>query len=343
MRIQRVAVVTAVGLALLALTGCPPASTGPGGTGGTGGGGGGGGLAISPDSCGKIDTNPVGRKLYSFLLASAELDRASIELESSVAAACRRMADILGVSSAGTTKEVCSRAATELDNNLKISVKTETRLVTRYQPPVCTTEVDFAAGIVAQCEARATADVAVTCDGRCSGTCNGTCNGTCSSGAAGGVCNGQCAGTCEGRCTGGCDGYADVDASAECKASAEVRASLRTRCTEPKVVVDRETVTIVDDSKFQKAMAAIEAGMPAILATGKKLELAGKALVLWVQTGASLVRASGELAGQLGEKGLCVGGQLAAVLAATANIQARFSVSIEVSAQLSASAGAQAR
>ena len=38
-----------------------------------------------------------------------------------------------------------------------------------------------------------------------------------------------------------------------------------------------------------------------------------------------------------------LGAQLASVLAASANIQARFSVSIEVSAQVSASAGAQQR
>jgi hypothetical protein len=325
-------------VACVFLTACPPPGTGAGGE-----GPGGGGAGISPDRCGRIDTNPVGRKVYNFLVASAELDRASLELETSIAGACRRMATILGVSAEGNTKEVCSRAATELDANLKVSVRSESRLVTRYSPPVCTTEVDFAAGIVASCEARAVADVAVTCDGRCSGTCNGQCSGQCAGGGAGGQCAGQCQGTCSGRCSGGCDGYANVDASAECKASAEIRANVRTECSEPKVEVVRENVTIVDDSKFQKAMAAIDAGMPAIIRAGKKLELAGKALVLWVETGASLVRASGELAGQLGEKGLCVGGQLAGVLAATANIQARFSVSIEVSAQVSASAGAQSR
>jgi len=90
-------------------------------------------------------------------------------------------------------------------------------------------------------------------------------------------------------------------------------------------------------------MAAINAGVPVLLTAGKKLELAARALVLWVQTGVALVKASGELAGQLGEKGVCVGAQLAGVVAAAANIQARFSVSIEVSASVSASAGATAQ
>jgi hypothetical protein len=328
---------------LCALAACPA----PQQAGGGGGGGGGGRAGISPDSCGKLDTTNIGRKVYQFLIASAELDRASLELERSVHDACKRMAVELGVSPAGTIQEVCTRAATELDANLKVSVKSESRLVTRTVPPVCTTSVEFTAGVVASCEAKASADVDVTCTGRCGGTCSGACDGTCA-GAAGGnagtaQCNGQCQGTCRGRCTGGCDGYVDVNASAECKASAEIRAVTHTECTEAKVEVVRENVTVVDDSKFQKAVAAINAGMPAIVKAGVKLERAGKAVGLWVTTGASLVKASGQLVGELGEKAVCVGGQLAAVVGATANIQARFSVSIEVSAKVSASAGAQSR
>ncbi|MDX2091984.1 MAG: hypothetical protein SFX73_29240 [Kofleriaceae bacterium] len=322
---------------LIALTGCPP----PGAGGGRGGAG--GGAAINPNACGTIDTNPVGRKVHSFLVASAELDRASFELESSVAGACRNMASILGVPTAGDTKQVCTEAANALKANLQISVKTESRLVTRYTPPVCQTKLELAAGFVAECEAKAAADIDVTCGGSCSGTCTGACDGTCSASGANGQCAGQCQGTCNGRCTGGCDGYADVQASAECKASAEIRANVRTECSEPKVEVVRENVTVVDDSKFQLAMKAIDAGIPKLAVATKKLEIAGKALVLWVQTGASLLRSAGELAGQLGEKGICVGTQLAGVVAASANIQARFSVSIEMSASVSASAGAQAQ
>lgn len=273
------------------LTACPPPGTTTGGRGGRGGGGGG----ISPDSCGKIDTNDTGRRLYSFLVASAELDRASLELESSIAGACRRMARALGVDEGGDTKTVCTRAATELDANLKVSVKTESRMVTKYTPAVCETKVDLEAGFIAQCEGRAVAD---------------------NSGGS---------------------------ASAECRASAQVRATTRTECSEPKVEVVRENVTIVDDSKFQKAMAAIDAGLPAILRASRKLEIAGEAVANWVKTGAQLVASSGQLVADLGEHGVCVAGQLVAVAAASANIQARFSVSIEVSASVSASAGARAQ
>ncbi|MDQ3369053.1 MAG: hypothetical protein M3680_26820, partial [Myxococcota bacterium] len=318
------------------------AGTGGGARGG-GGGGADGSAGISPDSCGTINTSKVGRKLYSFLVASAELDRASLDLERSIHDACKRMAVELGVSPAGDIREVCTRAATELDANLKISVRTESRLVTRTEPPVCKTDLAFTASFVAQCEGTATADVDVSCEGTCGGTCNGACDGQCATRGANGQCAGQCTGSCRGRCSGSCQGYADVNASAECKASGEIRAGLRTTCSEPKVVVVRESVTVVDDAKFQAAMRAIEAGMPAILRTGAKLDAAGRALELWVTTGASLVRASGQLVGELGERAVCVGGQLAAVVAASSNIQARFSVSIEVSAQVSASAGANAR
>ncbi|HVK82481.1 MAG TPA: hypothetical protein VM513_00170 [Kofleriaceae bacterium] len=321
---------------LVALAGCPPAA-------GPRGGAGRGGAALNADACGTINTNPVGRKLYSFLVASAELDRASFELENSVAESCRKMGSILGASTVGDTRAVCTEAANALKANLQISVKTESRLVTKYTPPVCQTKLDLAAGFVAECEASASAEVNVTCSGTCSGTCNGACNGTCSAMGANGQCAGQCSGTCSGRCTGGCDGSADVQASAECKASAEIRANVRTECSEPKVEVVRENVTVVDDSKFQLAIQAINAGIPKLAVASKKLEIAGKALVTWVQTGASLLRSAGDLAGQLGEKGICVGTQLAAVVAASANIQARFSVSIEMSASVSASAGAQAQ
>jgi hypothetical protein len=297
---------------------------------------------VNPDACGTINTNPVGRKLYGFLVASAELDRASLELENTVRDACVRMSSELGVPTTGDTRTVCMRAKEELDKNLQVSIKTEKRLVTKYTPPVCKTDVDFTAGFVAECEAKASADVSVSCEGRCGGSCRGACDGTCSSGTSS-QCNGQCNGTCRGSCSGSCEGYADVDASAECKASAEVRATTRTTCTPAKTEIVQQDVTVVDATKWNKAMAAINAGVPVLLTASKKLELAGRALVLWVQTGASLAKASGELVGQLGAKGACTAGQLVAAVGAAAQIQARFSVSVEVSASVTASAGATAQ
>lgn len=312
----------------LILAACPPPKGG-------GGGGGGGTSSINPGACGTINTTAVGRKLHAFLVASAELDRSSMELEGTVHDACARMAADLGTSPVGSTQELCSRVAADLQANLQVSVKTEKRLVTRHTPPVCRTSLDVTAGFVAECEASAAADVNVQCNGRCDGTCSGGCSTA--------LVGGQCAGTCSGRCSGSCDGYANVDASAECKASGQVRATTRTECTEPKVEVVQQDVTVVDASKFDMAMAAIGHGLPVLLTAQRRAELAAHALGQWVSTGASLAASAGDLVGQIGEQGMCVAGQLAAVVAASANIQARFSVSLEVTAQVSASAGASAQ
>ncbi|MBK9035877.1 MAG: hypothetical protein IPL61_32280 [Myxococcales bacterium] len=323
-----------VGLCAALATGCPP----PKGTGPAAGG-----SQINPSACGDLSTDKVTRKLHAFLAASADLDRATAELERSVHDACVRMTAELGVATDGDTRTVCARAADELKANLAVSVSQEQRLVTRYEPPVCTSEISFTAGLVAECEASVAADVAVRCEGTCSGTCNGACDGTCATTGADGQCAGTCSGTCNGSCAGSCAGYASVDASAECRASAEIQASVHTECTEPKVVVVTETVTVIDDAKFQRATAAINAGMPTLLKVGARAELVGKALGRWVSTGAALVQSSGQLVGNLGERGLCVAGQLAATVAAVAQIQARISVSIEVSASVSASAGGSAQ
>ena len=322
------------GVCVALATGCPPQK---------GAGGPGGGSRIDPGACGDLSTDKVTRKLHAFLAASADLDRATAELETSVHDACVRMAVDLGVATDGDTRTVCKRATDELQANLQVSVSQEQRLVTRYVPPVCTSQIEFTAGLVAECEASVAADVSVRCEGTCSGTCNGACAGTCAASGGDGQCAGACNGTCNGSCSGSCAGYASVDASVECRASAEIQTSVHTECSEPQVEVVSETVTVVDDSKFQRATAAIKAGMPTLLKVGARAELVGKALVNWVATGASLVKSSGQLIGNLGERGVCVAGQLAATVAAAAQIEARIEVSIEVSASVQASAGGQAR
>lgn len=318
-----------LGVSLLA--GCPKGTVG----------GGGQGAGINPEACGDLSTAPLSRRVHSFLIASAELDRASLELEGSVVGACRKMAGVLGINPLGDTRTVCNAVAAELDANLKVSVSQEKRLVTREVPPVCTTEIDFAAGVAAECEAQAQGSMSMTCDGHCSGTCNGACDGTCVGGAAGGVCQSQCDGVCGGSCTGSCDGYVTGGVEAECRATVEIRSSLHTTCTEPRLEVVEESVTIVDDTKFRKAQAAIMAGLPTIRQSAKKAELVARSAVLWTKTLGGLIGSGGQLLVELGERSVCIGGQLQAALAAAAQVEARFSVSIEVSASISGSAGVQ--
>jgi hypothetical protein len=296
---------------------------------------------VNPEACGDISTHDVGRKAHAFLVASAELDRASLELEGSVHRACEAMATEMLISTEGDTKTLCDRVSKELDSSLEVSVSQEQRLVTRTVPPVCTTQIGFTAEVVAECEAKIAADVNVRCDGQCGAVCKGACDGECSATAADGSCEGTCSGVCQGSCTGSCEGSASVDASAECKASAEVRASVHTECTEATVEVVTENVTVVDASRLERAVKAIQVGLPILLQVGAKAKLIAKSFVNWSKTAVSLARASGSLFKDLGARGVCVGVQLAAAVAASANISARVEVSIEVSASVSASAGTE--
>jgi hypothetical protein len=288
---------------LFLLAACPPPSrnTGPSGSAAAG---------ISPDACGTINVTPTGRKLYAFLVASSELDRTTSELENSIRDACRKMAIDLGVPADGDTRTVCARASQELKANMSVSIKTEKQMVTRTTPPVCHTDVSLAASFAAECEGSANGNVKTTCEG----------------------------GTAEG---GQCNGYTSVDASAECKSSAEVHAATHTTCTPGHVEVVQQDVTVVDASKWAKAQAAINDGVPELMLAGMKLQLAGKAAVLWAQTAEEFGQSAADLAADLGASAVCVAGQVAGVIAAVGQIQARFSVSIEVSAQFSATAGAQ--
>ena len=253
------------------------------------------------------------------------------------------MARELGVSHEGDTRTVCMRAKAELDANLQVSIKTEKRLVTKYTPPVCKTDIDFTAGFVAECEAKASADVSVSCAGRCGGTCNGACDGTCSAGAAGAVQRPvqrhlpRC-------CTVQCEGYANVDASAECKASAEIRATTYTTCTPAKTEIVQQDVTVVDATKWNKAMAAINAGLPQLLTAGKKLELTGEgARAVGPDRRVARARRPASSPASLVRRA-----HASSVSSSVSSLRARTSrraldVSIEVSASVSASAGATAQ
>jgi hypothetical protein len=143
---------------------------------------------------------------------------------------------------------------------------------------------------------------------------------------------------CEGNASTGTDGAA---ASAECRAAGDVHAAAHTECTEPEVEVVQQDVTIVDATKFQAAVAAINTGLPQLLKVQRRLEVAGKSLETWADSGASFAAELGGLVAQLGEKSLCVAGQINNVVNQSAEIQGRLTVSVEVTASVSASAGAQ--
>ena len=318
-------------LLLLMFTACPPPVNSPES----------GKTNIDPEACGSLDATDLGRRIHAFLVASAELDRTSYQLERAVQNSCRRMAVELRVSPLGDAATLCRRVATALEDSLEVSVSQEQQFVTRTKPSVCSTEVDFAADVAATCEARAVTDIRAWCEGRCAGQCRGACDGACAGGNAGGQCNGTCDGTCNGTCTGRCEGAARVDASAECRASAEIRADVRTVCTEPSVVVETQNMTVIDASKLDRATAAIDAGMPGVLSVGAKAAVVAKGLGHWAATAAKLARSAASFFDDLGDQSVCAIGQIGTAMAASAQINARVSISIEASASISTSAGAQ--
>jgi hypothetical protein len=317
--------------ALTALAGCP------------GGGipGRGGSSSVNPDACGNYaDVNDAGRKLHAFLDATAQLDKTVRGLEVEVRTGCDAMAKELGISpKGGTNKDVCDAVLAELKADMSAGIRAEAKLEVNYTPAVCTINIDAGMSAAAECEAKASGDISVKCEGTCTGTCSGACDGKCEGGSGGSDCNGTCDGTCEGSCSGGCEGSADVDASAECKAQAEAHATAEMTCTEAKLEVTADASVVVDKPKYEMAVAAIKAGMPHILEVRAKIKPLEHAVATFVATGKGVVDAGKDLAGQFKDQALCLSGQISAAASAMANIQASFSFSVEVSASASATAG----
>jgi len=293
--------------------------------------------------CGSVSTTAAGAKVTAFLAATADVEKATAQLEGSVKDACRAMAKELQVSPEGDTKAVCNRVAAELRNSLKVGVKGKGAVAVKYQPAVCKVDASYTAQVAAKCEGKAKADVKVSCKGSCSGTCNGACAGTCESKNAKGQCAGECKGTCKGSCSGDCSGSANVDGSAECKASANAQGNVKATCTEPKVDVDVNSKLVVDASKVERAQKAMQVGLPAILSANAKAKLIAASVKTWATTARSLAGGSATLIRQLGAQAMCVAGDLAGAAKGAAQVNVSVSVSVQASASVSGAAGASAK
>lgn len=313
----------------LSLVGCSGAPGLPGGGGGS----------VDPNKCGGYaDVNDAGRKLHALFEATADLETAVKGIEVEVRTACDAMAKELGVSPKGNNAEVCKAVLAQVKEDLKAGVKAEAKLEVEYKPAVCEVNIEAAASAAAKCEAKAEGEVSVRCDGQCTGTCAGACDGTCEGGGGGGECNGQCNGTCGGSCSGGCTGNADVEASAECQAKAEVTASAEIKCTPAEFNVTAEASMVVDAPRYDRAVAALKAGLPQLLTIEAKIKPVKRAAVTWAKSARAAAESGRDLAGQFKDSAICLTGQLAAMGAAVAQIEASIDVSVEVSVEASATA-----
>jgi hypothetical protein len=324
-------------LSVVALAACPG-----GGVPGVPGSGGGAASSVDPNTCGNYAANDAGKKLKAFLEATVKLKEAVTTAEAEMKVSCEAMAKELGVSTEGSTGEVCKAVSDAIKENLSVGLQAGAKLTLDYQPAVCTVSADVAASAAASCEGSASADVSVSCTGTCNGTCKGECAGTCEGSNEGGECNGACDGTCSGTCEGECAGVADVDASAECEASAEISANVEAECTEPELTVNFEAGMVVDQPKVDKVVAALKAGMPKMfkLTAMAKGPLLG-AFTGWAKTAKDLAGSSAKLYQSLGDQASCVAKQLGAAANLIAQIKASLDVQVEVSVSVSASASAE--
>jgi hypothetical protein len=208
-----------------------------------------------------------------------------------------------------------------------------------------------------------------TCQGGCSGSCQGVCEGECATRGSDGQCNGRCSGTCRGTCSAGCSGscegqcVAEVTGScqgecrggcsvefqeptctgtvrpprveAECQASCDARLEAEAECRPGEARVDIQGgLSPEAEAKAARLRAAFEHGFGSVQLVAKKLERLGRA-------GARMIEVGAEVPGAVGALGLAAAGCATQAVALLPQATAKVSVSIEVSASLSASTSAR--
>ncbi len=309
----------------------------PGGLGGSSG-------MVDPNTCGNYAGTEAGARLKAFLEAVADLQKQSQETVEVVKTSCKMMGKELGMSDADfpdsmETKDVCAKVWGEYDKTFKVAVKGKAALKITYKPAVCRVNVQATAEAAAKCEGKASADVGATCSGTCKGKCDGTCAGGAKAGTGGSGGGGECNGQCKGTCHGECEGHADVKASGQCKAKAQVNASAEMKCTEPELKVALDAKLVLDKSKAELVVKALQNGLPKLLSVKARIAPLQAAVETTVSTAKELKDMGPKFVNSFKDQALCISGQIAAAVNAATSIQANVSVSVEVSASASATAG----
>lgn len=197
------------------------------------------------------------------------------------------------------------------------------------------------------CEGTCTVrDDAGDCVGECSGTCTGTCDADCS-GSCTGTCTSDVTATCEGECTGECsatweaecNGEANVTANADCEAACDARANATATCTEPEVTITGVGVPDpADQARIDALVTTLGENYPALLQAQARIQYAlAPSLDAFVS---SVEGAATSLADAGVQAGACMVVAVDVVTEAAGRIDASVSVTVEVSASVSASGGA---
>jgi hypothetical protein len=308
----------------------------PGGLGGSSG-------MVDPNTCGNYAASEAGARLKAFLEAIQDLDKRATETVEVVKTSCKMMGHELGMSDAEFSdgmeaKDVCAKVWQAYNDNMKVAVKSKAAFKIKYKPAVCKVNVNVAAEAAAKCEGKASADVGAKCEGTCHGTCEGTCSGAAKAGTGGNSGAGQCNGQCSGTCKGDCEGHADVKASGQCKAHAQAEASAKMECTEAEFSVSLDAKLVVDKTKAEQTLKAMQAGFPKLLSLHARLDPLGAAVKTTLSAAKDLADMGPKFVNSFKDQAMCISGQIGAAVKAATSIQANVSVSVEVSASASASA-----
>jgi hypothetical protein len=311
------AIVCLGALALTTTAGCPKGLGIPGR----------GSSKVDPNSCGNYAGTDAGRKVKAFLEATNDLQIKVNETVSVLKTSCVMMGTKLQMNKTeleGEANDVCARVYGRARDNLRVSIKAGAKLTVKFQPAVCKVDIDASVRASASCEGKAEAEVDVKCEGTCTGTCEGACSGS----NAGGRCDGQC----NGRCTGGCDGVAKASGSAECRANAEVQSHANMECKPPQLTISAEAGIIVDTTKAEMTIAALQEGLPEIFSIEGRLKPLRASIDTWANSASSLAGSARDLASSFKDQALCISGQLASAANMVTNIKLQVNVSVSITA-----------
>jgi hypothetical protein len=314
----------------------------------------------------RISNNAVADgKVRTFTASAKDLVSISMQMESEVLDACRRMAYDLAINPAEMTPRnpeqpgaaaaaACAAVSARIDWILHQGVMVQVQV----SPPQCQANLQAKAHcdgactatldpgrIIAECEpAQLSGFCTGTCHGQCDANCRGQCIGQCQGpiyngqcmDRCDGICNGSCNGVCHAHCQGSwqapqCQGYVQPpSADAECNASCSAQADFRGSCTPPQVFV--RTNQNVEAS--MRLVQTLQANLPELIhaevALGRRL--GGQARVL-VSVGSQLPQVIGNAGA---EAVACV----AAASSATVTASMRIDVSVQASASVTGKVGA---
>ena len=305
----------------------------PGGLGGSSG-------MVDPNTCGNYAAMEGGARLKAFLEAVADLDKQAQETVAVVRTSCKMMGKELGMPDGDfpdsmEAKDVCAKVWGAYHDAFKVGLKSKAALKIQYKPAVCRVDVQATAEVAAKCEGKASADVGATCSGTCKGKCEGTCAGGAKAGGGGAAGGGECNGQCKGTCKGECEGHADVKASGQCKAKAQASANADVKCTEAELKVTLDAKLVVDKSKAEMVVKALQNGVPKLLSVKARMAPLQAAVETTVSTAKELKDMGPKFVNSFKDQAMCITGQIGAAVKAATSIQANVSVSVEVSASAS--------